>query len=102
MKKLIPLAIVATVAFTGCSASGAFIPTGGISDSQSGTAVQAETKNSNWLGLTPMKEAQVQTLIRDVAKKCPGGEVVNALYKSDDLNLGIVNFEKKTIAGYCK
>jgi len=102
MKKLISLAIVATVALTGCSASGAFIPAGGISDQQSGTAVKAEAKNTNWFGFTPMKEAQVQTLIRDTAKKCPGGEVVNALYNSDDLNLGIVSFEKRTISGYCK
>jgi len=102
MKKLISLAMLAAVAFTGCSASGAFIPTGGISDQQSGTAVKAETKNTNWLGFTPMKEAQVQTLIRDVAKQCPGGEVVNALYSSDDLMLFIVNFEKRTIAGFCK
>jgi len=100
MKKLITLAIIANVAFTGCAASGG-IPAGGISQN-SGNAVRAEAKNTNILTFKPMKDEQVRDLMKNVASQCSSGEVVNGIYRRDDLNLFVVSFEKATISGSCK
>ncbi|MCL2259931.1 MAG: hypothetical protein FWC15_01090 [Fibromonadales bacterium] len=99
MKKIIALAIIA-VALVGCGVTG--IPAGGISDQASGKAVTVEAKNTNILAFTPMKNEQMKELIKDAGKQCAGGEFVNGLFWRDDLNLGVISFEKAVLSGQCK
>ena len=101
MKKTLMLALaVSAVALTGCGITG--IPAGGITDQGSGKQVTAEVKNTNILQFTPLKNEQMQGLIKDAGKQCSGGEFVNGLFWRDDLNLGIISFEKAVLSGYCK
>ena len=92
---------VSTVALIGCGSTGG-IPAGSISDQTSGKQVSAEAKNTNILTFSPMKNEQIQGLMKDAGKQCSGGEFVNGLFWRDDLNLFVVSFEKAVISGYCK
>jgi hypothetical protein len=100
VKTLLAVGLLLAMTFTGCAASGG-IPAGGISQG-SGNAVKAEAKNTNVLTFGPMKDTQIQGLMADVAKQCSSGEVVNGIYRRDDLNLFVVSFEKASISGFCK
>jgi len=98
--KTIAIAMVMAVAFIGCAASGG-IPSGAISQ-QAGSAISVETKHTNVLTFSPMKDEQIRNLMADAAKQCSSGEVVNGIYRRDDLNFFVVSFEKASISGFCK
>jgi hypothetical protein len=100
MKKTLIVALaVSSAALIGCGITG--IPAGAISDQASGKQVTAEVKNTNILTFTPLKNEQMQDLMKDAGKQC-GGEFVNGLFWREDLNLFFVSFEKAVLSGYCK
>ena len=100
MKKvLITLAMVATIAFTGCSASIATV--GSIDSANSGKKVTAEASSTNWLQLTPMSVETAEEAAKSLAGKC-SGEVVNVTSHWKTTSLSILSFETLTATGYCK
>jgi len=100
MKKTLIVALaVGSAVLTGCGITG--IPAGAISDQNSGKQVTVEVKNTNIFTFTPLKNEQMQDLMKDAGKQC-GGEFVNGLFWREDLNLFVVSFEKAVLSGYCK
>jgi len=101
MKKTLPIALTVSAAILiGCAPTG--IPAGGITDSASGKTVTVEVKNTNFFQFNPLKNDKMQDLIKDAGKQCSGGEFVNGLFWRDDLNFGIISFEKAVLSGQCK
>jgi len=100
MKKLISLAIVASVALMGCSAVSAGI-SGPVVES-SGKKVTAETSNMNILMLTPMKLEKAEEVAKNVAGQCGGGELVNITFHWKNTTYYLLTFETLSVSGYCK
>jgi len=100
MKKLISLAIVASVAFMGCSVVSAGV-SGPVVDS-SGKRVSSETSNMNILGLTAMKLEKAEEATKSLAGQCGGGEVVNVTNLMKHTSYGILQFETLSVSGHCK
>jgi hypothetical protein len=101
MKKTLIIALaMSAAALTGCGITG--IPAGGINDQASGKQVTVEVKNTNIFQFTPLKNKQMEELIKSAGKQCGVGEFVNGLFWRDDLNLFVVSFEKAVLSGYCK
>jgi len=100
MKKLISLAMVAAVAFTGCSSVKASV-SGPISEA-GGKKVDAEASSMNILGLTPMKIDKAAEATKSVANQCGGGELVNITSLWKETSYGILQFETLFVSGNCK
>jgi acyl-CoA reductase-like NAD-dependent aldehyde dehydrogenase len=100
MKKLIALAMVAAVAFTGCSAAMASV-SGPVSES-SGKHVQAETSSMNILMLMPMSLEKAGEAVKTLSSQCSGSEVVNMTSHWKTTSYGPISFETLSVSGYCK
>jgi len=100
MKKLISLAIVASVALMGCSVVSAGVA-GPVIES-SGKKVTAETSSMNILLLTPMKLEKAEEATRSLANQCGGGELVNVTSLWKETSYYILKFETLFLSGYCK
>jgi len=100
MKKLIALAVVATVAFTGCGSSIASI-SGPVTES-GGKKVKAETSSMNILMLTPMKFEKAEEAVQSLAGQCGGGEVVNITSHWNTTSYYAISFETLSVSGNCK
>jgi len=100
MKKLISLAIVASVAFMGCSVVKAGV-SGPVIES-SGKKVNAEASNMNILMLTPMKLEKAEEATRALGNQCGGGELVNVTSLWKETTYYILTFETLFVSGNCK
>jgi len=100
MKKLISLAIIASVALMGCSSAMASV-SGPVTEG-SGKKVSAEASSMNILMLTPMKLEKAEEVAKNVAAQCGGGEVVNITSHWKNTSYSIIAFETLSVSGYCK
>ncbi|MDR2554455.1 MAG: hypothetical protein LBC64_03410 [Fibromonadaceae bacterium] len=100
MKKLIALAMVAMVAFTGCSSAIASV-SGPVVES-SGKKVKAETSSMNILMLTPMGLEKAEEAAKSLASQCGSSEVVNITSHWQQTSYSIISFETLSLSGYCK
>jgi len=98
-KALILLAMVATVAFTGCSSAMASV-SGNIAPN-SGKKVQAETSSMNILMLMPMKLDKAEEAVKSLSNQC-NGEVLNVTSHWKTTSYGPISFETLSVSGYCK
>jgi outer membrane lipoprotein SlyB len=99
-KTLIILAMVAVVAFMGCSSAMANV-SGPITES-GGKKVNAQTSSMNILMFTPMKLEKAEEVAKSVASQCGGGEVVNITSHWKTTNFSILSFETLSVSGNCK
>ncbi len=100
MKKLISLAIVASVALMGCSAVKASVA-GPVVDS-SGKKVTAGTSNMNILGFTAMKLEKAEEATKSLANQCGGGELVNVTSLWKETWFYVITIESLSLSGHCK
>jgi len=100
MKKLISLAMVASVAFMGCSSVKASV-SGPVIES-SGKRVSAEASSMNILALTPMKLEKAEEATKSVSNQCGGSELVNVTSLWKETSYGILQFETLFVSGNCK
>jgi len=100
MKKLIALAIVASVSLMGCSVISAGVS--GPLVNSSGKRVSAETSNMNILGLTAMSLEKAEEAAKTLSGQCGGSEVVNVTNLMKHTSYGILQFETLSVSGQCK
>jgi len=100
MKKLISLAIVASVALMGCSTVSAGVA--GPVVNSNGKRVSAEASNMNILMLTPMKLERAEEVAKNVANQCGGGELVNITSHWKNTTYYLLTFETLSVSGHCK
>jgi hypothetical protein len=100
MKKLIALAMVAALTFTGCGSAMASIS--GPVTQAGGKKVKAETSSMNILMLTPMSVEKAEEAVKSLSNQCSGGEVVNMTSHWNTTAYYIISFETLSVTGYCK